>query len=462
MSSRSTTLPAAIAGLALTIAVSSSRAPAQTAWTPLSPAESPSARTAHSLVYHEGLQRTALFGGCDDASRCFDELWLFDGSDWTLQQSGGPAPRFGHAMVYDPVGDRLVLFGGGDTNNQLFGDTWEWKAGSWKQLAAGGPSPRWNHAMAYDPVRYRVVLFGGNDLTTSYDDTWEWDGVQWSRVNPQSKVPFHRMGHAMAWDGNSGEVLLIGGFGFGVSSIITSDTWSWDGRRWAWRSFGAIVPTYAASAAWDAARERVVLSGGISLGTGVISYLNRTREWDGFGWIYGRRAVESSGRAWAPIAFDSARAKIVRFGGTDDLGAMVDTQEYGPDDPATYVSFGGGCGVGAPILEVDAEDLPWVGQGMEFRLKNMLPGIPTFLMLGASRTQWGPLALPFSPGPISVACPVLVSHDIVVPLLNVNGQASFAAVMPPLVGATFYLQGLAIYGSRLAFSDAGCGTIGSK
>jgi hypothetical protein len=77
------------------------------------------------------------------------------------------------------------MFGGAtaaSTFGSLTDKTWVLRDGSWQELSTvSSPSRRGSPAMGYDPVRERIVLYGGfessrNDL----DDTWEWDGEQWS------------------------------------------------------------------------------------------------------------------------------------------------------------------------------------------------------------------------------------------------------------------------------------------
>ena len=65
---------------------------------------------------------------------------------------------------------------------------------TWQLLApAITPSPRWSHNMAYDAVRQRVVLFGGwGSSGRRLNDTWEWDGVNWTQATPtQSPAARH-------------------------------------------------------------------------------------------------------------------------------------------------------------------------------------------------------------------------------------------------------------------------------
>jgi hypothetical protein len=447
------------------VLAATSAASAQTTWTQVLPATAPSPRTAHGLAYHEGVQRTVLFGGCDNVTQCHNDTWLWDGAAWTSLGNGGPSRRYGHGMVYDSARDRLVLFGGGNVQNQLFGDTWEWDGASWTRRATTGPAPRWNHGMAYDPVRQRTVMFGGNNLVTSYGDTWEWDGTTWTLRTPVTS-PAPRMGCAMAWDGNTSRVLLFGGFGFGVGSLISSDTWLWDGQSWLFLGFTHnFAARYAASMAWDEARERVVLFGGVTLFAG-LQYSDDTADWNGSDWKLLFSSSVPRPRAWAPLAYDPERAKIAMFGG-NNAQILADTHELAPVFPATFAAFGAGCpgSAGTPALAADGSGLPWMGETFGVELSGLPAGSPVFLAIGLSRTRWGPLSLPVALGALAPGCSVLASQEAILPLANPAGTASWSAPMPGVRGVSFYLQGMVVdpvNPLRLTFSNGGDATIGSR
>jgi hypothetical protein len=63
-----------------------------------------------------------------------------------------------------------------------------------------GPSARSDVAMVFDAARNRVVLFGraGAGTATPFNDTWEWDGENWTQYEDIGHVPRSR--HAMACD----------------------------------------------------------------------------------------------------------------------------------------------------------------------------------------------------------------------------------------------------------------------
>ncbi|MEM7205591.1 MAG: kelch repeat-containing protein [Planctomycetota bacterium] len=446
----------------------------QTSWTERNPTNAPSPRTAHGLAYHAGTQQVVLFGGCG-GGLCFGDTWLWDGQDWTLSPAMGPAPRFGHVMTYDSERDRIVLFGGGDLEDQLFNDTWEWDGAAWQRVATAGPSPRWNFAMAYDPVRRHTVLFGGSNLTHQFDETWIWSRGSW-RSSFQFSSPPTLSSPAMAWDGNSNRLLLFSGWDLGPPSLLTADTWSFDGG---WLrlhiSPGTPFARYAHSMAWDSARERVVMFGG----TGFIfrpPYFGDTHEWDGLpassfendAWMR-RLGPAPAARAWSPIAFDAAREEVVLFGGNDDTTVLGDTHTYGPDVPASATEYGIGCAGAAssPVLSAVGNSRPWLGEGLELNLDQVGPLAAAFAV-GSSQSQWRGLALPLPLGPLSPGCSILASPDLVLGALSVAGSAQLELAIPAspaLTGQSFFVQGVSLDPAPplgAVFSNGLAATVGEK
>jgi hypothetical protein len=195
-------------------------------------------RSDQAAAYDSRRQRVILFGGSVVWHGAYNETWAWDGSQWTLVSNTGPSPRMYAAMAYDATRDRMVLFGGQPAwNNPSYaGDTWEWDGSSWTQAATTGPNGRSASLMVYDPVRQRVVLFGGYTGGASnysdrvyYDDTWEWDGVQWTKVHISGPSPSPRHGGAAFYDVNRGSIILVGGYGgpnFGYGDFH-HDTWEY-------------------------------------------------------------------------------------------------------------------------------------------------------------------------------------------------------------------------------------------
>jgi hypothetical protein len=59
----------------------------------------------------------------------------------------------------------MILFGGDD--GTMLNDLWEWDGSNWSEVTVAGPPPRCCYAYAHDPARRATVLFGGSD-----DQTW--------------------------------------------------------------------------------------------------------------------------------------------------------------------------------------------------------------------------------------------------------------------------------------------------
>jgi hypothetical protein len=173
------------------------------------------------MVYDSARGVSVLFGGIGDSE--FDDTWEWDGESWTQVSSTGPRRRFNVFMAYDERRGVSVLFGG-VTGGMILGDTWEWDGESWKQVSVGGPPARHLHTMAYDSRRGVVVLFGGVSVPGQtegrLDDTWEWNGKRWKRVDVGG--PPSRRGHAMAYDAARGQMVLFGGSG---AESDLGDTW---------------------------------------------------------------------------------------------------------------------------------------------------------------------------------------------------------------------------------------------
>src|SRR5205807_1445284 len=130
------------------------------------------------------------------------------------------------ALAYDTIRGQTVLFGGTPDGITFFSDTWTWDGTTWTQRfpATSPTTPRGYYRVAYDAARQQVVLFGGQGPNNNplYDDTWVWDGVNWTQKFPATK-PSGRTLPAMAYDEARSQIALFGGF----TGSFTNDTWVW-------------------------------------------------------------------------------------------------------------------------------------------------------------------------------------------------------------------------------------------
>ncbi len=85
----------------------------------------------------------------------------------------------------------------------------------------------------------------------------------------------------------------------------------------------------SAAMAYDAARGRMILFGGLAQQGGIGVPLDKTWEWDGTSWMRRTPVNAPPARSGHALAYDTARQRIVLFGGTDASGAVLtDTWEW--------------------------------------------------------------------------------------------------------------------------------------
>lgn len=217
-------------------------------WTRVgSPGNVPSPRDLTALAYDEHRDRVVLFGGVDpqNSRRFYGDTWEWDGSSWTrVAAPVAPPPRVQHSMAYDPVRRRVVLYGGAtDTSNPYPGETWEYDGTTWVQLQPGtAPTVSIGAAMCYHGDRGKVVLYGGGPGLVvagqpgyiggiSSEETWEWDGTTWTRI--QRFLPYPRENAGIAYDSGRQRAIMIGGAEATPVSYVLKDPslWSYFSER---------------------------------------------------------------------------------------------------------------------------------------------------------------------------------------------------------------------------------------
>jgi len=285
-------------------------------WHRMDPAHAPPARDGHGLAYDPQSRRSLLFGGEGDDGHLRD-TWAWDGRDWhLLRPDRMPRARRDHVLAADPDSGAVLMFGG-RTVGARRNDTWVWDGLRWSvREPPQKPDYRTGAGMAYDGARRRMVLFGGQSLLfVELDDTWEWNGTEWHEAGADEGPSARRS--AMAWHGGLGGVVLFGGYREGS---FQDDTWLWDGAVW-----HRLLPDsrplgrHGHALAYDSVRDRVVLHGGTCIvgelaDTGIES-VGDTWEWDGHDWEHREHANGPPPRANHALAFDSARQRVVLFGG---------------------------------------------------------------------------------------------------------------------------------------------------
>jgi galactose oxidase-like protein len=196
-------------------------------WTQKSPTANPPVRAFQTMAFDSSHGQVVLFGG-SGSSGVLADTWVWDGTNWTQKSpSTSPSARDYQAMDFDSLHGLTVLFGGKDSSGNVLADTWVWDGSNWTQkLPSTSPSARFTSAMAYDPAQNQTLLFAGQDvLGNILGDTWIWDGTNWTQTST-SASPVDRYAHAMTYDSAHQQVVLFGGLD---SSSSFSDTWLWEG-----------------------------------------------------------------------------------------------------------------------------------------------------------------------------------------------------------------------------------------
>ena len=315
----------------------------------------PSARSNFAMSYDSGRGRAVVFGGNSAQGGSLNDTWEWNGFAWT-QGPAAPAAlgtRTDLAMAYDAATGvaNTVLFGGNQTGN-LQSDTWTWTGTVWTQKTpATIPPIRSQHSMAYFSTGAGtgyVLMFGGCsnlysfiNCTGTLNDTWQWNGTNWTKLTPAASPPGRAYGN-MAFDSARGRIVLFGGCGTYDSSTPPNggckswlnDTWEWNGSNWLNVTPGSIKPTARQqfAMAYDPARGRTVIFGGQG-GNGL--WTDLAWEWDGTSWTnvtstvtvpvprYGQSMIE-----------DTARSRLVSFGGSTAFSAGTNDLLESPSDPA--------------------------------------------------------------------------------------------------------------------------------
>ena len=182
-------------------------------WTQLAPASFPPARSAPGLAY-DALTKTAVLFGGNANGQDFNDTWIWNGTTWSqASPSNVPIGRRWdtQGMAQDPNGN-VVMFGGVDAGGNMFDDTWIWDGTNWNlQNTPAGLAAR-RAPLVYDPATNNVVLFGGEGSYggPTFGDTWVWDGANWTQQFPDTTPPPRSMA-SMAYDSFMSRLVLFGG-----------------------------------------------------------------------------------------------------------------------------------------------------------------------------------------------------------------------------------------------------------
>ena len=269
-------------------------------------------------------------------------------SSWQpLSPPTSPIARGSACLAVDPTSNRLILFGGmnwsllrrADTwetrlrdeewHAAWLDDTWEWDGMRWTRLNPDThPFSRSGACLSPDPTGH-LLLFGGNHRGP-LGDTWRWDGTTWSSLALETG-PCSRMNGCMAFDPIANRVILFGG---DTVPALLNDTWEWDGILWSQRTPEVSPPCrFGSCMAFDPISQVLILFGGLGwrpdpTDADATIPFDDTWQWDGTTWTQLMPPVSPPARSLAQLAVNPATNRLVLFGGWDGSKVLSDTWEW--------------------------------------------------------------------------------------------------------------------------------------
>ena len=223
-------------------------------WVKANPANQPPLRAKFGIAYDEARNKVVVFGGAYDKI-IFNDTWEWDGINWKQVNSDHfPPARCCLAMAYDAVQHKILMYGGWDPQTNTFlNDLWLWDGSDWTEVTYKDVPLMSGHKM----VSYSSEILS---TFTSGLGTWIWDGYIWSHLDIES--PPDRPDSALAYDTEHDYVILFGGKRNGM---ILGDTWAYDGEAWAELKFAiSPSPRDAHAMFYDAKRGSIILFGGVN------------------------------------------------------------------------------------------------------------------------------------------------------------------------------------------------------
>ncbi len=332
-------------------------------------------RMHHAMAYDSHRGVTVFFGGEigeGDDREYFNDTQEYDGKQWIRINFFGESPptRSMHAMAYDPIRRQIVLYGGHRADGPAFGDTWLYTSdgisGKWTKSDQGIGTAA-GHALVWNPVLQEVMMQGGRERIFNpnispgdpFGGPAVWNGAFWRKLGFFQPDAY---GLAMAFDLSRNVVVAYGGYGAEEESGLRDDFYEYT-TGWIDRGRGPSARAYAAMA-YDERRQRVVMVGGVGnspeVGEEAYEYVPKEG-----GWITIPRLPFGQGRAGAKMVYDSKRGVMVLTGGAgggaenaEEGGRYSDTWELVPSlsisqQPASTTNQV--CGATASAFFVEAQ-----------------------------------------------------------------------------------------------------------
>jgi hypothetical protein len=150
------------------------------------------------VAYDSGRGRLLLFGGetYPNAGRSSD-VWEWDGlkGTWSLTPAiGMPGTLNMSSAAYDPVRRRVIVHA--DWEGGVRTLEWDTDGGTWTNTNVGNaPRVTGSSSFVWDPCRNRGVYFGGQ----TGDELWDWNPTHAAGRSTRSSCPGRRRARSRRW-----------------------------------------------------------------------------------------------------------------------------------------------------------------------------------------------------------------------------------------------------------------------
>lgn len=296
-------------------------------WVQQFPLTRPPARSSQSMVYDSTRGRVLMFGGRKQSDQLqgkvsmFADFWAWQNGDWhQIETATHPPERESAGLAYDRERDRVILFGGFNlktegkvTTTVTLKDTWEFDGTDWHEVLHEGPDLS-KPLLVFDQARHETILLGINtDLETAMY-RWKPDGNQWQAVTPTT-LPTCVNDAALVYQTHNQKPLLAGG----VCSSLTplaDETWEWDGSNWTLLVTNSTNRTAGSAVAYDTVQHRVVRFGGSSTFNSVVE--SSSTVYKDLVWTFLAYRATPVPRSFAVFRRDPVRDVIWMLGGLSE------------------------------------------------------------------------------------------------------------------------------------------------
>ncbi|HKR62848.1 MAG TPA: kelch repeat-containing protein [Thermoanaerobaculia bacterium] len=282
-------------------------------WTKVTPEKMPPCVNEGYMVFQRSNKKVAWLGGiCGSDTNQLDEVWEWDGTNWTkVTITNATIRAYSQAVAYDTERDEIVMFGGSDlgTTNVRSSDV-TYARGAWRFPGTlTRPVPRSLSGFQTDPVSGNIWLYGGLFENSSgfLDDFWGYRNQQWFPITT-TDGPSTCSTPLTAFDVDRSRLVV---------TCLGSSVTEWDSTAFAWKPITLTKlpdPRRFANMVYDRKLKKTVMFGGYSANG---NYLNETWTWDGSAWtqVKTKTSEAPNNRGLMAMWYDPQLEKTVLYGG---------------------------------------------------------------------------------------------------------------------------------------------------